>query len=329
MSWAEWLVEEGIGEHRAVLFDGSTILAARLHWPGTLVAGQVEDAQLISRSKGSPRGVARFASGEEALVDRLPASASEAAKLRLAVSRAALWETGRRKRAQARPSEAPLRPAPTLAESLGDEGPRVRVVRRFPGNCDWTGLWREAAEGRTEFPGGALLFYPTPAMLLVDIDGDLSPDRLALAAVPPLGAALARFDCGGNIGIDFPTIATKPARKALDAALDAALEGWPHERTAINGFGFVQLVARLERPSLLARIAHAPAAAHARALLREAEGLDGPGVTHLHCPPAVAGSLRPVWLEELEKRTARPARVMIDEARLDPAACHAQIVPHD
>src|SRR5688500_18035789 len=92
-----WYVEEGIGEHRAIRLEGDRIVAARVAWPGELSVGLVEDAVLISRAAGSKRGTARFASGEEALVDKLPSSASEGAPIRLEVTRPALGERGRRK----------------------------------------------------------------------------------------------------------------------------------------------------------------------------------------------------------------------------------------
>lgn len=320
-----WLVEEGIGEDRAILLDGGRIVAARLHWPGELVAGTVAEAVLVSRAKGSARGTARLPDGEEVLVDRLPASASEGASLRIEVTRPATGEAGRRKRAQARPTDAALRPAPGLAEQLRTEGHAVQVVRSFP-DGDGGELLGEALAGEVAFPGGSLLFSPTPAMLLVDVDGTLPPRALALAAVEPLAQALRRFDCGGSIGVDFPTLQAREDRKALDAALAEALAGWPHERTAINGFGFVQIVARLRRPSLLHRAAFRRAALVARAMLRRAERLEGAGAVELTAHPAVLAEIAGPLADELARRSAREVRMRADPA-LAPDAAHAQLVP--
>lgn len=325
----EWLVEEGIGEDRAVLTRHDRIMAARLHWPGALTAGQVEDAKLVSRRAGSPRGVARFASGEEAHVDRLPSSAAEGSFLRLEVTRAAMLEARRRKYAQARPTALPLRGPLTLADQLAADGNPLRIVRRFPASLDWSGLWAEASEGRAAFLGGTLLFYATPAMTLIDIDGEEQPFTLAKAAISPLGDALRRFDLGGSIGIDFPSLREKAQRKAIDELLDDALGNWPNERTAMNGFGFVQIVARMARPSLLALLTHNPAGAEARRLLREAEGLDGAGALALRCPAPVAAAMRPGWLDELARRTGRQVRLEAMNDRLDHAGGSAQLVPYE
>lgn len=315
---SDWLVEEGIGEHRAVLLDGGEIAAARIDWPGGLKAGQIEDAELVSRAAGSPRGTARFACGEEALVDKLPREASEGAALRLEVLRTAIPERMRRKLAQARPSTGPCRPAPTLAEALRREGHPVRVVRAFP-ECGWDELWDEAWSGTCAFAGGSLHFSSTPAMTVIDVDGTLSARDLARAAVAPLAHALRRFDLGGNIGIDLPTLEAKDDRRAIDTALGLALGGWPLERTAMNGFGFVQLAARLSRPSLLHLLRFDPAGACARQLLRLAERVEQPGVLLLTCHPAVCAALRGEWLEELARRSGREVRLAEDPALALPA----------
>lgn len=305
---AEWLVEEGIGEHRALLVEDNDVLAARLEWPGRLAAGQVENARLVRFDAKARRGLAQFAGGEEALVDRLPSDSSEGAPVRLEVTRAALTERGRLKRAQARPTNDSPRQAPLLAEALG-----ARVVSRFPDGL-WEDVWADTWSGEIAFPEGSLLFAVTPGMTVIDIDGAGSPARLARQAVAPLAAALPRLDLGGSIGIDFPSLADKADRREIDGLLGEALARWPHERTAMNGFGFVQLVARLERPSLLHRLALSGAGAAARLLLRRAEMVADPGALLLTAHPAVAARLREDWLAELSRRTGREVRMAADPA---------------
>lgn len=320
-----WLVEEGIGEERAVRLDKGRIVAARLFWPGRLTAGQIEDAVLISRAKGSNRGTVRFASGEEALVDRLPQSASEGASQRCRVTRPALAERDRRKLARALPTDEPVRPAPGLSEQFESERHAATVVRRFP-EGDWDELWLEAWHALVAFDGGELAFFDTPAMTLVDVDGTDDPRALALAAVPALANALARFDVGGNIGIDFPTLQAKADRKKVDAALDQALADWAHECTAMNGFGFVQIVARFERLSLLQQIRQDPAGAALRHLLRSAETVAEPGALQLTMHPALKSRLTSGCADELVRRTGRELRIAVDPS-LALESGFAQAVP--
>ncbi len=310
---AEWLVEEGIGEHRAIQLEAGELRAARVDWPGGLAAGAVAEARLIAKAAGSTRGTVRFAGGEEALIDRLPRNAVEGSVLLVEVTRAAIAERGRTKLAQARPSAGPPRPAPSLAERLRGEGHHVQVVTRFP-PCDWDELVAEAWDGELDFSGGSLTVSPTPAMTLIDIDGAIDPRALALNAVGAVARAVARFELAGSIGIDFPTLEAKADRRAVDTALADALDGWPHERTAMNGFGFVQLVARLAGPSLVARLDRDRAGAGARIALRRAEGVTEPGALLISVHPAVRAAIKPEWESELARRTARELRWRSDPA---------------
>lgn len=323
-----WYVEDGIGEERAIRLERGEIAEARMHWPGTPAAGLVADARLVSRRSGSPRGTAELADGTQVLVGRLPREASEGAIIRLELVRPALVEAGRTKLARARPTAAQPRPAPSLAERLAAEERAVRTVRRFP-EGDWDALIADACAREVAFEGGTLSLSPTPAMTLIDIDGELDPRSLALAACEPIARALRRLDIGGSIGIDFPTLPDKAHRREVDAALARALAGltapWPHERTAMNGFGFVQLVAKAERVSILHRATLQCSGVAARLLLRRAEALEGAGTIALTAHPALEARLKPVWLDELRRRTGRAVTFHADSA-LAIEAPHAQMM---
>ncbi|KLE35132.1 ribonuclease E/G [Aurantiacibacter luteus] len=316
---AEWQVFQGIGEHRALLMDHGRAIAAKVDWPGELVPGQVAEVKLVHRQRGSTRGSVQFDSGEKAWVDRLPRDASEGARLRVEVVRAPIGEVGRAKPALVRPTSAEPRPAPSLAERLG-----AKVVQSFD-SAEWSEFWWTAWSGRHSFAGGELVFSPTPAMTLVDVDGDLPPRALAMAAVEPLAEAIRLLDLSGSIGVDFPTLASKADRKAVDAALEDAFAGWPHERTAMNGFGFVQIVARREAPSLLERVQNDPVGAVARLAVNHAAAMNGPGITLITAHPAVIAALRADWLEQLYLKTARPVELRAaPEVALE--GWHTQIV---
>jgi ribonuclease G len=321
---AEWFVERGIGEDRAILVERGELRAARLKRHGGLAAGLVAEARLISRTAGARRGTLLFESGEEALVDGLAKEAREGAMIRVTIVREGIAEKGRYKRAQARPTTAPLRPAPSLAEAVRASGLQVRELQRFPED-PWPEIVGEAHEGVVAFSGGSLTISPTPAMTLIDVDGTLPPLQLALAAVPAIATAVGRLDLAGSIGVDFPTLEGREDRRTLDEALTRALGHWPHQRTSINGFGFVQLVARLERPSILAQVHREPARAGALLLLRRAEDVQEAGPLLVTGHPRVLAAVEPAWREELVRKTGRHVTWQADPA-LAPLGGFAQAV---
>ncbi|WP_062343546.1 ribonuclease E/G [Novosphingobium sp. CCH12-A3] len=315
---ADWLHEAGIGEERAILVSGGRILSARVCWGEKVRPGLVAQARLVTRHAGSRRGVVRFDDGAEAMVDQLPREATEGVSLTVRVTRAAIAERGRTKLPVVRPApgEDP-RPAPSLREELEATGASVKSVaitgRAFADN-GWDELAEQAVTGEIAFAGGSIIVSPTPAMTLIDIDGTLPPLKLALSAVDVIADALHRLDIGGSVGIDFPTLHEKKDRQHVDKALGDALIDWQGERTAMNGFGFVHLVSRLERASLVARYTRFPVAAAARALLRNAERVSEPGALLLTAHPRVLAAILPAWETELASRTGRTIRRKEDPA---------------
>ena len=282
----EWLVERGIGETRAALVENGRIVEARVELDGMARAGAVLKARLLSVGRNA---VARDEQGREYLLPRGAAAVTEGASLNIEITREAIPGAEPWKRPLARVMEGAVRPAPAL-----DGRP---ASRNELGAAGWADLIEEARSGTVLFAGGELRISPTPAITLIDVDGSRPPDELAVAGAVAAAQAIRRLDIGGSIGIDLPT-AGKAARQAAAAAIDDALPQ-PFERTAVNGFGFVQIVRQRARASLVELAADRPAF-EARALLR-AVSLDLPGAKRLVAHPSVIVVLErnPVWLEAL------------------------------
>lgn len=306
-SGAEWLIENGIGESRALLVQQGEVLAAKLSWPGEIAAGDVYAAKLTSKPADARRGVAVLENGTQVLVDHLPRDLTEGSRFRLRISRAPIAERGRLKLAQGRhvPESEAGRPAPETPFTTG------KPVQQFSAGL-WEDVWHSASSGSLEMMGGEIFCSVTPAMTLFDVDC-IYPQEAYFNAIPAIARALRWFDIGGNIGIDFPNILDKSDRKACDDRIGEYLADWPHERTAINGFGLVQIIARLEGPSLLHRFNTSRTGLCARMALRVAERAEGAGsALELRVHPALKSKLKPEWLEELARRTGKQVRTETD-----------------
>lgn len=300
---AEWLVDAGIGQTRAALIADGAILAARLWWDDDGPrAGLIAPARLVAVHVPGRRGLVRLDDGAEALLEPLPRGLAEGGTALVEIVRAAIPEAGRPKPARARPAEAAPRPAPPIAETLA--GPVRAVPLHGPDLLEaagWSELAEEAVEGEIAFPGGALRLSPTPAMTLFDVDGGIAPAELAVAGAAAAAWAILRHDIGGSIGIDLPTVPDKAARARAAAAVDAILPQ-PFERTAVNGFGFIQIVRRRTGPSIPERLRADPAGAAARALVARAARGGGHGGRTLLAAPAVIAAIRDDWVAALSRR---------------------------
>jgi hypothetical protein len=306
----EWLYEAGIGENRAALVDRGAILELQIERDATGPrAGAILDARLTRKADGSGRGLVTFERGGEARLLSVPPDVTEGARLRVELIREALPEEGARKPAHARLVDAavPLQDGPDLLARLCATGLPVRETRADSGLLDahgWAESVEEAESGLVARDTALLHISPTPAMTLIDVDGASAPLALAIAGARLAGETIRRFDITGSIGIDLPTLAAKADRQAAAQALDDILPQ-PFERTAVNGFGFLQIVRRRIRPSLIEQIRADPVATAALALLRAGERAKGHGALTLAAAPPVIERIgaRLDWQNELARRT--------------------------
>ena len=344
------IFEAGIGCDRAVVIEDGRTVEAHLELPG-LRMGDVWEARLYQVA----HGIGGLRMPGHPKLDPVPPWATEGMIVEVEVVREAILEPDRYRPANVRAlgpaaddastrvGETPLRPfgvfdlpggghrlrpGPGLRERLAARGIRVTAQLSYGPDLLESASWSEALEqartGRFAFAGGELVIERTAAFETIDVDGHLRPADLALAAAPAIGAAIQLFDLTGAIVIDFPTLGSRAARTAVDAALEAELPR-PFERTAMNGFGLVQVIRPKLRPSLIDQMQGAPAFIAALALLRQAERTPGAGTTTIAAHPAVAKLIASDHLAELERRTGRPARVHPDPARgAETGHVHAQ-----
>lgn len=310
---AEWLFEAGIGEDRAALIEDGEIVEMRIdRADGRPRVGAVIPAKLVGRLPNSDRSILMLDDfdGSEA-IGRVPVTLTEGRKLLVVVEREAISEPGNHKAPLVKPAEPDV--------VAGDGPPLLALLRDschtmtelLPHDLDrledagWSERLAEAESGLIAFDGGLLRMALTPAMTVFDVDGTLPQADLSVAGAAAVARAVRRFDIGGSIGIDLPIpqAAGKSLKHAIAAQVDVLLPQ-PFERTAVNGFGFLQIVRRRVRQSIPELLRSDPVAAAALALLRRAERAGGKGALTLSAAPAVIQRIAgdPRWRSDLARR---------------------------
>ncbi len=317
----EWLYEDGIGEARAALVDDGVIIEAHIEPESDLPRlGAVLEMRLIERQ--GRRGIVRtLDKAHEGLIDPLDPAITLGATLRATVVREAIVEPGALKRMKLRVTpDASRCDGPGLRARIGASGMPVRTIGVYEADAleaaGWSEMLESAATGQVAFFGGMLRISLTPAMTLIDVDGDLEPFALARAGARAAAEAIVRFGLSGSIGIDLPTVGGKGERSAIADEVDAILPQ-PFERTAVNGFGFLQIVRPRLRASLCEVLTHEAPLAAARVLLRRAQRAGVIGAVTLSAAPAVAGALEahPDWLARLARETGGRISLQADPGR--------------
>lgn len=312
----DWVIEHGIGETRAAVIEDGEIIEARIELDGVTPAGSVIEARLIHVGTNGRNAIAADDQRSEYLLPRGASGLTQGARVAIEVTRELIPGGETWKRPLARVTDKPVQvPTPLKGETLPFPAPADRL-----GSAGWNDLIDEARSGTVRFAGGELRLSPTPSMTLIDVDGQLPPEELAVRGAAEAARAVRRLDIGGSIGIDLPTARGKAARQDAAAAIDAVLPQ-PFERTAVNGFGFVQLVRPRQRASLL-ELAQDRAAFEVRALMRRA-AFEPAGSKRLVAHPAIIASLQDRWVNDLARQVGGAVELRADPS-LPMSAAYAE-----
>lgn len=307
-------VQRRIGETRAAIVEAGRLVEMHLRRDGDGAPPGTQAMARLKRNTG-PQGIAVVeTSGEEVILAPWPGGLSEGALVPVEIRRQAWREPGRDRLARARPIRAIHDPAAAiddLAEELRRRGFSPRELWPDDIAVQWDEAWDAAELGRMTIPGGTLDFTPTPALVAVDVDG--GGDNLAAHAAGAVARAVRLWGLGGIVVVDLPT-RSREDRQAAAAAVDAGLAGLAFERTAVNGFGLLQLVLPRPGPSILERARLERPANAALRLLQAAVAETRPGALTIRARPMVALWLRqrPHLLAETARRAGRALDVTDD-----------------
>ncbi|NIJ17621.1 ribonuclease [Sphingobium vermicomposti] len=307
---AQWLYEEGIGEIRAAKIEKGRLVEALIERENDAARpGSVMQGKLVRTVIPKRRGIVRLINGEEVLVEPIPPKIAEGASVFIEILREAIPEEGRAKLAKGRIAlpGTKAHPAPSLLQRIRATGIPVTPCPAHEEDQleahGWSELMEEAMSGEVGAEEASLRIFPTPAMILIDVDGSLPPAKLGPKGAKMAAQAIQRMGLTGSIGVDLPTMNNKDERAIASAQIDKYLP-LPFERTAVNGFGFIQIIRRRERMNLMELLRADPVETATLALLRRAErhGQGGPAV--ITAAPTIIDRLHKAgeWIEQLARR---------------------------
>lgn len=299
--------DDGPGERRAALVENNCIVEIHIQRDLHPVVGECGTGRI---GRKTPSGTYIMTDNAGELLVRGKCAGSEGAYIAFEVVREEIAEPGRVKPAEAMLVEA--------ASSTDRQGLWNRRTEALTASMMKSALLDDAfdcALAGTSVAGDATIsFQRTKAGLVFDVDGTGDPRAINHAAAVEISRLLRLFQIGGMAMVDFVAVDSKTARQEIADAFDAASSADPrnYERTAINGFGMMQIVRARPRPSVLdqlfgTRIASLSDETQALWLLREASRTAGFGMRTITARPAVAALLSSPRWQPLLAQTERMA----------------------
>lgn len=310
--------DDAPGERRAAVVENENIVEIHIQRDALWALGECGVGRI---DRKTPSGAYVVADDGSMLLLRGKTNALEGARVMFEVTREAISEPGRIK-----PPEIMLRDS--LDETLiGKDAlwdARLASLGQSAINASITEGFDVAIAGQSQLGDVTISFQRTKAGLVFDIDGIGDAFAINMVAAREIARLLRLYQVGAMVLIDFVSMESKAQRTQIAEAFDAAsvLDPRSFERTAINGYGMMQVVRARPRPSVLdqlfgARIAALSDETQAYWLLRAVAQSSGFGARTVTTRPEVATLLQSerwaTWRAQAVRLAGADMQVVADE----------------
>ena len=285
--------DEAPGERRAALVEGGNILEIHIQRDVQWVLGECGTGRI---DRKTPSGAYVIVDDGSELLLRSKISDPEGARVAFEVTREAISEPGRTK-----PPEIMLRnnlpnPLPQK-DALWDN--RLSLLGHESVAASIASGFDVALAGQSIVGDVTISFQRTKAGLVFDVDGIGNAFAINSVAATEIARLLRLYQIGAMVMVDFVSMEAKTQRTQIAEIFDAAstFDQRAFERTAINGYGLMQVVRARPRPSVLdhlfgTRIAALSDETQAYWLLRAVAASSGFGPRTVTARPVVARLLQ-------------------------------------
>jgi hypothetical protein len=285
--------DDAPGERRAAFVENGNIVEIHIQRDALWALGECGAGRI---DRKTPSGAYVIADDNSELLLRSKMGAPEGARIMFEVTREAIAEPGRNK-----PPEIILREGVCDPLMGKDALWEARVASLGPSaiNASIAEGFDVAIAGQSQRGDVTISFQRTKAGLVFDIDGIGDAFAINMVAATEIARLLRLYQVGAMVLIDFVSMESKAQRTQIAEAFDAAsvADPRPFERTAINGYGMMQVVRARPRPSVLdqlfgTRIAALSDETKAYWLLRAVAQSTGFGTRTVTAQPDVATLLQ-------------------------------------
>lgn len=310
--------DEAPGERRAAVVEGGHILEIHIQRDAQWVLGEWGNGRI---DRKTPSGAYIMADSGSELLLRSKISDPEGSRVAFEVMREAISEPGRTK-----PPEIMLRnnlPDP-LPQKDALWNNRLSLPEHKTVVASIASGFDVALAGQSIVGDVTVSFQRTKAGLVFDVDGIGNAFAINSVAATEIARLLRLYQIGAMVMVDFVSMEAKTQRTQIAEIFDAAstLDQRPFERTAINGYGMMQVVRARPRPSVLdhlfgTRIAALSDETQAYWLLRAVATSSGFGPRTVTARPDVAQLLQSgqwaQWRAEAIRLSGADMVVVADE----------------